>query len=52
MTAVKGLLGFESTFSRFDSSVSIKHPTQFGNKCATPSVEAWARCAAENASLQ
>jgi len=51
-TATTGRSGWPSAFSSAESSACISRPAHAGKRCASPSVEACARCAAENASLQ
>ena len=51
-TAPTGRSGLASAASSAESSACIKRPAQAGSSRASASVEAWARCAAEKASLQ
>ena len=50
-TAITGRSGFSSALVRASSSCCMVRPAKAGRSFASPSVEAWARCAAENASL-
>ena len=50
-TASTGRSGLPSAFSRWVSSACMERPAALGSRCATPSVVAWARWAAEKASL-
>ena len=50
-TAATGCRGDSSALARASSSACISRPAAAGNRRAMASVEAWARCAHENASL-
>ena len=49
--ATTGRAGLPRPFSSASSSACMVRPAKAGSRCASPSVEAWARCAAEKASL-
>ena len=50
-TATNGRAGDSSSADSVDTSRSSRWPAAAGSRCATPSVDACARCAAPNASL-
>jgi hypothetical protein len=49
--AATGRSGFSSTRLNVSISICMERPANAGSLCASPSVEACARCAAENASF-
>ena len=51
VAAATGVTGSPNAAWSASNSLSIDRPANAGSLCASPSVEAWARCAAEKASL-